>query len=346
MNSTYLDPSKTHRMSNPALKAFQKNAIQSYFERQTSAKIKNNNHNNLNSEKRSPNTSMEENEVQKRRNTYMNDSKFKSNPLNFMKTTSTEHINRISPLVSPDDVPPNPPPRKPILRRTSSISEYSSFRDKLLQSKQHLSKDLLQPIIMGPTICVDDWESPQKVPERPPKNPMLRAIVCKSPELPPPPPIDKNIDLNNLENLPLPSPPPELRQPQIVKQVPESADKNTSRRNSFAGRGNNGFLFRTSTLENLIATQLPPRSQNTVPEMSDPSQRHSLGAMGNFDIKIRPSEKIVCNQNQSFKFSKMESPRKVLTKKIPDFRSSDTRLSIRKRAHNSKDILITNSRIM
>lgn len=31
---TYLDPSKTHRVANPALKAFQKNAIQSYFERQ------------------------------------------------------------------------------------------------------------------------------------------------------------------------------------------------------------------------------------------------------------------------------------------------------------------------
>jgi hypothetical protein len=33
-NYTYLDPSKTHRVPNPTLKAFQKNAIQSYFERQ------------------------------------------------------------------------------------------------------------------------------------------------------------------------------------------------------------------------------------------------------------------------------------------------------------------------
>lgn len=31
---TYLDPSKTTRVPNPALKAFQKNAVQSYFERQ------------------------------------------------------------------------------------------------------------------------------------------------------------------------------------------------------------------------------------------------------------------------------------------------------------------------
>ena len=31
---TFFDPSKTHRISNPTLKAFQKNAVQSYFERQ------------------------------------------------------------------------------------------------------------------------------------------------------------------------------------------------------------------------------------------------------------------------------------------------------------------------
>lgn len=33
---TFLDPSKTTRVPNPALKAFQKNAVQSYFERQQS----------------------------------------------------------------------------------------------------------------------------------------------------------------------------------------------------------------------------------------------------------------------------------------------------------------------
>jgi protein Shroom len=31
---TYFEPTKTHRISNPTLKAFQKNAVQSYFERQ------------------------------------------------------------------------------------------------------------------------------------------------------------------------------------------------------------------------------------------------------------------------------------------------------------------------
>lgn len=34
---TFLDPSKTHRIYNPTLKAFQKKAIQSYFQRQQQA---------------------------------------------------------------------------------------------------------------------------------------------------------------------------------------------------------------------------------------------------------------------------------------------------------------------
>lgn len=46
---TYLDPSKTHRVPNPTLKAFQKNAIQSYFERQQqqqqSIRLSRNHHN-------------------------------------------------------------------------------------------------------------------------------------------------------------------------------------------------------------------------------------------------------------------------------------------------------------
>lgn len=41
---TYFDPSKTHRVSNPSLKAFQKNAVISYFERQQ-AHARESNHN-------------------------------------------------------------------------------------------------------------------------------------------------------------------------------------------------------------------------------------------------------------------------------------------------------------
>lgn len=329
---SYLDPSKTHRVPNPALKAFQKNAIQSYFERQTSAKL---NSSNTSIDRLSLNGSFDDSDVNKRKSLFISESKFNGSQFTArsMKT---------------DDIPPNPPPRKPILRRTSSVSEYSSFRDKVLQSKQNLSKDLLQPMLIGPIISVDDWEAPMKIPDRPPKNPMLRAIVCKSPDLPPPPPVETS-DLNNLENLPLPSPPPELRHPQQlpVKIVPES-DKITNRRNSFAGHGNNGFLFRTSTLENLMASQLPYRTQNST-ESPAVSQRHSMGVIGSPslhppDLKFNKNvinDKIINNQNVQFKFSKAETPRKMIPDRNADFRPTDTRLSIRKRAHNSKDIIIS-----
>lgn len=46
---TYLDPTKTTRVSNTALKAFQKNAVQSYFERQQQQQLK--------QQQSSPNTS-------------------------------------------------------------------------------------------------------------------------------------------------------------------------------------------------------------------------------------------------------------------------------------------------
>lgn len=43
---TYLDPSKTTKVPNPTLKAFQKNAVQSYFERQQSSTKENANKSN------------------------------------------------------------------------------------------------------------------------------------------------------------------------------------------------------------------------------------------------------------------------------------------------------------
>jgi protein Shroom len=112
----------------------------------------------------------------------------------------------------------------------------------MLQTRQHLSKDLLGPMIMGPIISVDDW-----VPERPPKNPTLRI---PSPELPPPPPalvldIESDDDVMQLSNQdePLPPPPPEILH--HVHQQSRSGDLSpkqiaasspASRRNSFAGQ--------------------------------------------------------------------------------------------------------------
>lgn len=75
-----------------------------------------------------------------------------------------------------------------------------------------LSNSLLGPVIMGPSISIDDW-----VPERPPKKPHLRNIHpdlfqdrVPSPELPPPSPpvVLENEVFNNDE--PLPPPPTEI----------------------------------------------------------------------------------------------------------------------------------------
>ncbi|KAF5278961.1 hypothetical protein FQA39_LY05639 [Lamprigera yunnana] len=195
---SYLDPNKRHRIPDPTLKAIQKRALLSFYERHH------------------PNTS-------------------KSN-----HWRSEPQLARSQPTLASV---PQPPPRIKIQspsRRASSASDYasgpnsrrSSFssRDvrssdnKLTPRHQHsnscgsLSTDLLGPVIVGPSISIDDWV-PEKPPERPPKNPQLRnayldifhAQRIPSPDLPPPspPPIIEDEVFNSDE--PLPPPPPELR---------------------------------------------------------------------------------------------------------------------------------------
>lgn len=82
--------------------------------------------------------------------------------------------------------------------RTSSAAEYSAYRNL---EKQRISKDLLGPVIMGSIISVDEW-----IPERPPKNPMLRV---PSPDLPPFPKHEPDNNTINQDE-PLPPPPPEI----------------------------------------------------------------------------------------------------------------------------------------
>lgn len=84
-----------------------------------------------------------------------------------------------------------------------------------------LSADLLGPVIVGPSISVDDWV-PEKPPERPPKNPHLRTAFpdlfqsqrALSPDLPPPsPPTVLEDEVFNSDD-PLPPPPLELQHPE------------------------------------------------------------------------------------------------------------------------------------
>ncbi|XP_053673728.1 uncharacterized protein LOC128723988 [Anopheles nili] len=200
-------------------------------------------------------------------------------------------------------VPFSPAAHMATVRRTSSASEYSSIRDKLIQQRQQLSKDLLGPMIMGPIIALDDW-----VPERPPKNPMLRI---PSPELPPPPPVltpTEDVLLINQDE-PLPPPPPELLR--HMRQLSDSGDcrsNSASRRNSFAGQTNKKSLYRASTFENLSPANGPPASQHlqngsstghiaVVPPMVPKKpQQSSPGAEAPASVHRRPASSMAKTQ--------------------------------------------------
>lgn len=196
---SYLDPEKKHRVSDPTLKAIQKKALLSYYERQHSLY---------------PNSSK---------------SSWRSEP---------QLAQSAVPQTAAPQPPPRPQPQTPS-RRASCASDYASSvrkgnivtvreaKSDMRSSAKHqhsnscssLSTDLLGPVIMGPAISVDDW-----VPERPPKNPHLRSAFpdlfqesrIPSPDLPPPSPptVLEDEVLHNDDPLP---PPPPLSEMENVK---------------------------------------------------------------------------------------------------------------------------------
>lgn len=154
-------------------------------------------------------------------------------------STSSKSSWRSEPQLAQSAVPqaPHPPPRpqpQTPSRRASCASDYaSSLRktnvisvheskttDNIKVSPKHqhsnscgsLSSSLIGPVIMGPSISIDDW-----VPERPPKKPHLRNVFpdlfherVPSPELPPPsPPVVLEDEVFNNDE-PLPPPPTEI----------------------------------------------------------------------------------------------------------------------------------------
>ncbi|KAJ3661134.1 hypothetical protein Zmor_005547 [Zophobas morio] len=193
---SYLDPDKKHKVPDPTLKAIQKKALLSFYER----------HQNPN----------------------------KSNPWR-------SEPQLVQPQ-APQQAIPQPPPRAKAQlpsRRASSASDYASGNNSKRSSlasreskttesiskasPKHqysnscgsLSTDLLGPIIVGPSISVDDWV-PDNPPAIPPKNPHLRNAFpdlfnqrVPSPDLPPPsPPTVLEDEVFNNDD-PLPPPPPE-----------------------------------------------------------------------------------------------------------------------------------------
>ncbi|CAH2006420.1 unnamed protein product [Acanthoscelides obtectus] len=204
---SYLDPEKKHKIPDPTLKAIQKKALLSFYER----------HNNPNN-----------------KNHWRSESQLSPQQQHRQRQQQQQNSG------------PQPPPRVKIQlpsRRASSASDYASGTNskrsslassletnqtRTLPRHQHsnscssLSADLLGPVIVGASISVDDYV-PKKPPERPPKNPNLRNAFpdlfqeprvpsrVPSPDLPPPspPPIVEDEVINNDE--PLPPPPPECK---------------------------------------------------------------------------------------------------------------------------------------
>nr|XP_029730500.1 protein Shroom-like [Aedes albopictus] len=441
---TYFDPSKTHRVSNPSLKAFQKNAVISYFERQQ-AHARESNHNlsrpttlNLNHSSVSPPSLKSASQRSSISSAYgssgstMDLTPSSQSPIvgnyhhhpsivvqqqldkiaanNLRNQLASVHTMNLLNKVqsSPSQViesqmisnatlilgdqtaedhhqqadangsPPPPPPRSrsigipglnssatmstaavathaahlaATVRRTSSASEYSSIRDKMVQQRQQLSKDLLGPMIMGPIIALDDW-----VPERPPKNPMLRI---PSPELPPPPPMmspTEDVILLNQDE-PLPPPPPEiLRHIRQLSDSGEPKSQTTSRRNSFAGQTNKKSLYRASTIENLSPPPpgAPPTQLIIPPAVPRKPQQPSMEPQV---IYRRPSSSMAQSKSQPPPSNVLHQAHRVMVNGKPDQRhslpmplqsspphhhphqlvprQSDSRLSMRKRSHNS-----------
>lgn len=203
--------------------------------------------------------------------------------------------------------------------RTSSASEYSSIRDKMLQQNQHLSKDLLGAMIIGQIISIDDW-----VPERPPKNSSLRI---PSPDLPPPPNVENIPPLNQDE--PLPPPPPELLKPE-----PEMKLNPASRRNSFAGQ--------STTVQAKVKVNSIPISPPAIPMRPRISPNPIMTVNSVKNLCQMPQEQTVhaqrvivpkCDEQMPFSQQQQPSPR------TPSGRVSESRVSVRKRAHNSKDCI-------
>jgi protein Shroom len=186
----------------------------------------------------------------------------------------------------------------------------------MLQQNQHLSKDLLGAMIIGQIISIDDW-----VPERPPKNPSMRI---PSPDLPPPPNVENTPPFN--QDDPLPPPPPELLKPE-----PEMKLNPASRRNSFAGQSTN--------LQSKVKANNIPISPPAIPMRPKivPTPIMTVNPVKN--ICQMAQEQTVHAQRVIVPNSDDQQQQQQTSPRTPSGRVSDSRVSMRKRAHNSKDCI-------
>lgn len=172
-------------------------------------------------------------------------------------------------------------------------------------------------MILGKIISIDDW-----VPERPPKPKLSNSsnnlpLRVPSPDLPPPPPIEQAFIPDDA----LPLPPPE-----VLKQ---ESELKMSRRNSFAGQGSSPPKIKTNSIP--LSPPAIPMRPKIVPtpimtirnyQQHQPTQDQTVHAQ-RVILQKQTSEPA------SYGHKDLSPPR------LMQGRVSDTRLSVRKRAHNS-----------
>jgi protein Shroom len=192
----------------------------------------------------------------------------------------------------------------------------------MLHQNQHLSKDLLGAMIIGKIISIDDW-----VPERPPKNPSLRI---PSPDLPPPPNTDSIPTTLDNQDDPLPPPPPELLKPE-----PEIKVNPASRRNSFAGQSTSHQTKAKVNNIPLSPPAIPMRPKIVPTPIMTVNPVKNICQMPQ-EQTVHAQRVIVPKSDENIHFNSQQSSP---TTRTVSGRTSDSRVSVRKRAHNSKDCI-------
>ncbi|KAL5285823.1 SHROOM2 family protein [Megaselia abdita] len=345
---TFIDPSKTHRVPNTTLKAFQKNAVQSYFERQQACNILRPHSFQANGTPKEVSqsylirNSLPQQQQQQQQHHQQASSDYQHRPTKpqinddsfaFPDCTNGNNINNSSScneIVVGADVgsnslhsPPPPPPRSRSLmplRRSSSASDYADFRDNYIREKQmYLINDCGVPPPPPPR---GRPSMPITLVRRPSMQRQQSEAVVMGPVImldswvPERPPKNPNLRIPSPD---LPPPPPALDSfhcsddplPPPPPEIMKASSLSPSRRNSFAGSPNHKSFYRTSSIiENLPPPPVIPKKPTT------------------FEIaQSRPASSMATQSNRAHKV--------VLNGKLE---ASSSNFAVRKRPHNDNVI--------